>query len=522
MAKVITDILKFPKIKTSKTNKKSQKQTQGVLKKIIFELLKERNYHQVSYLVNLKKENLQPVFIKIKVVTIFAVAIFCLLASSIYSYQNFYDGVIYPGVKVLDYNLDGKTKGEAIKILDQKLNSLSIVIVAPSEELKPKFEELGVSYNIKKAVNQAYSVGRTGSIWGNIKTQVLTIAKNSNLTNLSYKIDQDKLQTYLSSLSEKFDIAAKNAGLVVENGEIKVTPASSGQKVNLASIKNSILNSLNSLSSSKINLIVKEVNPTIAENGTNEAKAIALNWLNKEIVLKKDNQVFKPSRIEIGSWLTFPEITDQNGNPKVGVDVNTDKIYGFVNWVASQVNIPAQDRIVYVENEKETITQEGKSGLALNVNTVVNQIKNSFNSNKSLVMDLPMYGVEPKLKVNRAVVYDWVKYIDINLSTQTLTAFENKKQVFSTLVSTGLTGPTPVGTFPIYGKNASVLMYGEDYYLPNVQWVSWFTGPYSIHGTYWHNNFGHPMSHGCVNAPNDAAYWVYNWAPIGTPVVIHW
>jgi lipoprotein-anchoring transpeptidase ErfK/SrfK len=50
----------------------------------------------------------------------------------------------------------------------------------------------------------------------------------------------------------------------------------------------------------------------------------------------------------------------------------------------------------------------------------------------------------------------------------------------------------------------------------------YFYRGYAIHGTYWHNNFGRPMSHGCVNMRTGDAAWVYNWAPIGTPVVTHW
>ena len=64
-------------------------------------------------------------------------------------------------------------------------------------------------------------------------------------------------------------------------------------------------------------------------------------------------------------------------------------------------------------------------------------------------------------------------------------------------------------------------MIGPGYDLPGVQWVSWFSGDYSIHGTYWHHNFGHPMSHGCINATDGDAEFIYNWAPVGTPVYIH-
>jgi lipoprotein-anchoring transpeptidase ErfK/SrfK len=63
-------------------------------------------------------------------------------------------------------------------------------------------------------------------------------------------------------------------------------------------------------------------------------------------------------------------------------------------------------------------------------------------------------------------------------------------------------------------------MWGPGYDLPNVQWVMYFYRDYSLHGAYWHNNFGQPMSHGCVNMRNEDAKWLYDWAPEGTSVMV--
>jgi lipoprotein-anchoring transpeptidase ErfK/SrfK len=115
------------------------------------------------------------------------------------------------------------------------------------------------------------------------------------------------------------------------------------------------------------------------------------------------------------------------------------------------------------------------------------------------------------------------RWIDIDLTEQRLTAYQGDTAVFSTLVSTGTSQhPTPVGEFDVRTKIDSQTMSGADYYLPNVQYVMYFAGANAIHGTYWHNNFGHPMSHGCVNLPTADAAWLYNWASIGTPVLTHY
>jgi lipoprotein-anchoring transpeptidase ErfK/SrfK len=115
------------------------------------------------------------------------------------------------------------------------------------------------------------------------------------------------------------------------------------------------------------------------------------------------------------------------------------------------------------------------------------------------------------------------RWIDINLSTQTVTAYEGDTPVRTFVVSTGLPGtPTVTGQFSIYLRYDSQTMSGPGYYLPGVQWVQYFYQGYALHGTYWHNNFGRPMSHGCVNMTNDDALWMYQWADYGTLVNVHY
>jgi lipoprotein-anchoring transpeptidase ErfK/SrfK len=64
---------------------------------------------------------------------------------------------------------------------------------------------------------------------------------------------------------------------------------------------------------------------------------------------------------------------------------------------------------------------------------------------------------------------------------------------------------------------------GETWFVPDVPWSMYFTNyGHAIHGTYWHNNFGAQMSHGCVNLPVDLSEFVYKHSPIGTRVYIHY
>jgi LysM repeat protein len=111
------------------------------------------------------------------------------------------------------------------------------------------------------------------------------------------------------------------------------------------------------------------------------------------------------------------------------------------------------------------------------------------------------------------------KQVVVDLSEQRVYAFEDGVLVFTAIVSTGLPAtPTVLGDYKIYLRYESQTMSGPGYYLPGVQWVQYFYSGYGLHGTYWHENFGQPMSHGCVNLRNEDALWLYQWATIGTPV----
>ena len=115
------------------------------------------------------------------------------------------------------------------------------------------------------------------------------------------------------------------------------------------------------------------------------------------------------------------------------------------------------------------------------------------------------------------------RWIDVNLSEQRVYAYEGDVVVNSFLVSTGVAEtPTVTGEYQIYVKVRIQDMSGPGYYLPDVPWVMYFYEEYGFHGTYWHNNFGTPMSRGCVNMRIEDAAWLYDWASVGTTVNVHY
>lgn len=166
----------------------------------------------------------------------------------------------------------------------------------------------------------------------------------------------------------------------------------------------------------------------------------------------------------------------------------------------------------------------------------------AFFNNKAMTAPTQKLALKPEKRILSAVPPD-KKWIEIDLTHQVLRAHEAERIVYEFPVSTGLWGRTPTGDFRIWIKLRYTKMSGGSralgtyYYLPNVPYTMYFYKAFGIHGTYWHNNFGHPMSHGCVNMRTPDAEKLFHWAdPViassqnmirstksnpGTRVVIH-
>lgn len=163
--------------------------------------------------------------------------------------------------------------------------------------------------------------------------------------------------------------------------------------------------------------------------------------------------------------------------------------YG-VSWLAiAQLNGIADPNTVYVGQE-----------LAIPASVLITTGENA----------LPA-APEPVHGVGREIIVD--------LSDSRTYAYEDGRLVRNVLVSTGRAAtPTVLGDYTVQRKYVSQTMSGPGYYLPDVPYVLYFYAGYAFHGTYWHENWGTPMSRGCVNMPTPEAEWLYNWAEVGTRV----
>ena len=143
-----------------------------------------------------------------------------------------------------------------------------------------------------------------------------------------------------------------------------------------------------------------------------------------------------------------------------------------------------------------------------------------------IVSERPTYAREERNLIARTMIdlqQSSDRWISIDLSEQRLIAWEGNKAVYALIVSTGKDStPTRTGSFKIQTKYPVARMIGPDYDVPDVPFTMYYDGGMAIHGAYWHNNFGTPVSHGCTNVAVNHAEWLFEWASVGTPVVVHY
>ncbi len=248
---------------------------------------------------------------------------------------------------------------------------------------------------------------------------------------------------------------------------------------------------------------------------------IALRYGYSVGVLAQANNISDPTRVYAGQVLTLPAAIG-GGEAPPAVAEAAPVLEAETEDIEAAAAPPADDGpTIHVVLPNQGLagiaTEYGVSWVAIvEANGLTNP--DVIHAGQELIIPNPSrtphadYGQAPTAADN-------TRYIEVNLSQQMIRAYQDDQLVREVVVSTGLPNtPTVVGDFTIYSKLPQQAMSGPGYYLPGVPWVMYFYRGYAIHGTYWHNNFGQPMSHGCVNLPIDEAAWFYDFAQVGTLV----
>lgn len=318
---------------------------------------------------------------------------------------------------------------------------------------------------------------------------------------------------------------SQDATVSIVSGEVKISDATTGKQYGLRNPQVTLLNAATNLQTKPVKVTAITINPAVTASELLASKTAIEQVLNQPVSFTIGDQKVSPTKNDIASWL---ELTPNVKTKNVDVDVNSGKVSQYITKIAAKSGHPARDQVQITRDDGSTfVVVSGVNGV-----TVANQDVVATNTAKNL---LAGKGIQEAMSVttspyNVVSTGDYPKWIEVDVTNKRMYAYEQTNLVKSFLVSAGAPRtPTVLGTYKIYSKYAQKDMRGNNvdgskYFQPNVPWVSYFYRDYAIHGNYWRplSYFGNiNSSHGCVSTvPNEAA-WMYDWAPMGTPIVIH-
>ena len=265
-----------------------------------------------------------------------------------------------------------------------------------------------------------------------------------------------------------------------------------------------------------------KLKPTMYKKDVDPAKTKIEAILKQSITLSIAGDSFKVSRASIGSWIDINPVPTEK---TVDVNINSGKVLEYIEGISEDYVSPVSNRTVINTSGGEVVVDPGQDGsVVVYKDEVAARITDKLTKNQAVSEELEVKYVKAKTTTLPAQS----KWILANVTTKRMYAYEGSTLVRTFLISAGAPDtPTVLGRYKVYAKYVSQDMRGSNadgsrYFQPDVPYVLYFTGSYAIHGNYWRPSswFGNVnSSHGCLGVTVGDGAWIYDWAPIGTPVI---
>lgn len=419
--------------------------------------------------------------------------------------------LIAPGTKVAGIDVGGMTPGMAAAAIDAKLAGTEVRLTGAGDDVVVTGADLGAQLDATAAAEQAFAERPMWQV-GNWMGEPLA----ADIT-----LDPEAADRALRAAVPNSFVDAVDATVTFDpkSNTYTTTPAESGTGIDLTALTDAFATGI-AEGESAVEFSAAPTE-TAAQIGTDEATATAeqLNGMLSKIGFYVGKERTVPITPAVAAtWLSVQPVDGE-----LTIEADQAAIQKVVDTLPKAINRAAVDATNIVDSNGTVLHEQtaGVEGRALG------DTSNAASDFAARLADgNPVY--ELAVTTTPFETTELFRRIEVDLSEQRVYLFENEKAVQSWSVSTGLdANPTTEGRFKVFAKVRIQDMGNPDttkppyFFTPDVPYVSYFNGDQALHGTWWHNNFGQQMSHGCVNMPIPAAKFVYEWAPIGLEVWVH-
>lgn len=416
--------------------------------------------------------------------------------------------LIAPGTAVAGVPVGGLTVGSAADALNSRLAATTVKLQTPNGVVTMTGAELGASVDAKALADSAFA---DRPMWNVTQWNSAPIAANVSLDTATAASALRKAagSLYTAPVDAKVSFDQATASYVV-------TPGTDGTGLDLEPVRAALQDAFTKgMTTVEAQAPVVPVTPTV----TTDTATTSIATLNKVLdtvgFYVGSERTVPVDRAVAASWLT---VAERDGQITVSADASA--IQKFVDTLPGLVDRAPVNQTAVTNSSGEVlqVITAGVTGRSLGDTA---GIANAFAG--QLAAGNPVYPLTvSETPFQTTALY---RHIDVNLSTQHAVLYENGAVVQDWAISSGLADtPTPTGNFTVFA-HVRIQDMGctptSSYCTKDVPWVTYFAPDIAFHGAYWHNNFGTPMSHGCLNMPISEAQYVYDWAPEGTEVSVH-
>lgn len=448
-------------------------------------------------------------------------AVVVLLGSTLLLQSYFADRIL-PGVTVAGQDIGSLTRLQATSKLRRVTSDYRLNYSIDSAPRNVRPADIGVRYDIRGTVDRAYGSRRS-----------VLVPPRSERVELGSQIDTVALTAYVQGVARAIGSEPKDASVSVVNARVEVKPDQNGFSIDPVMLARSLRAQAGTVATSSLQFQAKSVSARLKADASGAAVTQAERFMAIPLALTYNGVTYTPAPREIGSWITFDKTSGEQPGFQARIDQSRLR-----TWVASlgrKVNVAPLDKRLRIENGVTKIEREGTDGTAIDEEPAVAALASGLSDGLPVTAAVTSHVVTFKTVSTSFVTLEYGRYIEINIAKQHLWVWQDHEVIYDTPITTGATGagfPTITGLFSVYYKTTDTHLRGYAYgprYNYDVQVDYWmpFSGGYGMHDASWRNGrFGgsdyyYGGSHGCVNLPDAAAAFIYNWVSIGTPVWVH-
>ncbi|MBT9256837.1 L,D-transpeptidase/peptidoglycan binding protein [Phycicoccus sp. MAQZ13P-2] len=462
-----------------------------------------------------------------------AVAVPLALGGAGTAYAAHYQDRALPGSSVGGVDVAGMTRSELTAAVSRQAEALRVTVEAGGTTRTVSPAELGYRVDVDATVDAVLAADHRS--WSEYARSLVSSRDAAAVVTTDDATVQRTVAGLVGAAGEKGRDA--QVRLAPSKKSFTVVPAVAGRTVDPASFQDVVERATRAMQPATAHVEFVERAPAVTTARAQEVADAANAVARTSVSISDGDEKHSALTTRKASWVTIPTTDGVLGTPTV----DAKKVRAWVDSVATDAKRAPVKGLRYLDADgtvRRVVTEAVDGRTAKDTDALAAEVVAALGRHTKYAGTL-QYTTVPagweertvapgaeKLAYPAAVGEKW---IDVNLSKHTMTAYVGAKVVYGpiSMVNGSAEKPTVTGTFQVYYKNPLMTMRGSNadgtnYETPDVPWSSFFHRGFALHGAPWRSTFGYSASHGCINLPVPVAKWVYDFATIGTTVTSHY